>query len=130
MSFSRTVSSELRDSNPVFLTALPNADTVTSKPFLCNGTQLGLELVGRVETGVAIPEEKNLTVSLLGAETRDGEFAECASICTLSGKTLVKGEELFRFVPVSTLPAWKKISIAADADLSAGAVSVGFAHKA
>ena len=123
MSFSKTISSELRDSEPLFLSVLPNTSTVVSEPFLCNGTQLGLELVGRMEKGVEVPAEKNLTVTLLASDTLDGEFTEYATLCTVGG-------ELFRFVPVSTLPSWKKISLETDADLSAGTLSVGLVHKA
>ncbi len=130
MSFSKTISSELRDSEPLFLSVLPNTSTVVSEPFLCNGTQLGLELVGRLEKGVEVPAEKNLTVTLLASDTLDGEFTEYATLCTVSGKTLEDGGELFRFVPVSTLPSWKKISLETDADLSAGTLSVGLVHKA
>ena len=103
MSFSKTISSELRDSEPLFLSVLPNTSTVVSEPFLCNGTQLGLELVGRLEKGVEVPAEKNLTVTLLASDTLDGEFTEYATLCTVSGT---------------------------DADLSAGTLSVGLVHKA
>ena len=116
MSFSKTISSELHDT-PVLDAALPNATAVTSAPFLCSGSALGLEIVGK------------LTVKLLASETKNGTFSEYAVLCTATDKTLAAGTELFRFAPVSTVPFWKKISITADSDLSAGKIMIGLVRK-
>lgn len=129
MSFSKTISSELHDAEPVISAALPNAATVTSDPFPCNGTQLGLELVGTATGAVTIPAEKTLTVKLLAADEKQGSYTEAVQLFSATGKTLAAGSELFRFVPVSTLPFWKKVSVTADADLSAGSIAVQLVHK-
>lgn len=128
MSFSKTISSELHNT-PVLDAALPNATAVTSAPFLCSGSALGLEIVGTVTKAATIASGKKLTVKLLASETKNGTFSEYAVLCTATDKTLAAGTELFRFAPVSTVPFWKKISITADSDLSAGKIMIGLVRK-
>ena len=128
MSFFFFFSSELHDT-PVLDAALPNATAVTSAPFLCSGSALGLEIVGTVTKAATIASGKKLTVKLLASETKNGTFSEYAVLCTATDKTLAAGTELFRFAPVSTVPFWKKISITADSDLSAGKIMIGLVRK-
>ncbi len=129
MSFTKTISSELYDAEPVFSAALPNAATATSEPFACNGTQLGLELVGTASKNVTVPSGKTLTVKLLASDEKKGTYIEAAQLFQADDETLTAGTELFRFAPVSSLPLWKKVSVTADADLSAGAIAVNLVRK-
>ena len=122
MSFSKTISSELHDAEPVFSAALPNMETVSSNRFSCSGSQLGMELVGSLEKGVT------LSVKLLACDERDGSYQETAVLFSATDKALTAGE-LFRFVPSSALPFWKKVSVTTDADLSAGAMTIRIVHK-
>lgn len=128
MSFSKTISSELHDAEPVFSAALPNTETVSSNRFSCSGSQLGMELVGSLKNGVTIPKDKTLSVKLLACNEPDGSYQETAVLFSATDKALTAGE-LFRFVPPSTLPFWKKVSVTTDADLSAGAMTIRIVHK-
>lgn len=128
MSFSKMISAELHDADPVFSAALPNAEAVYSKPFPCCGSPLGLELVGTVDKGVTVPKDKSLTVKLLACDDRTGTYQDAAELFSATDKALTAGE-VFRFVPSSTLPFWKKVCVTTDADLSAGAVTVRIVRK-
>ena len=87
-----------------------------------------MELVGSLENGVTIPKDKTLSVKLLACNEPDGSYQETAVLFSATDKALTAGE-LFRFVPPSTLPFWKKVSVTTDADLSAGAMTIRIVHK-
>lgn len=131
MSFSKKISAELAEHDKILNNAaLPNASSLLSDPFLCDGSRLGLEIVGEITTGVTIPDGKKLTVELQTSGKRTGTYTTAATLAAPAAGTIATGFELFRFAPVSTMNTWKRIKIVDDADLSAGKLTVRLVHIA
>lgn len=129
MTFSKKLSAELAAYDKIHNAALPNNTSATTDAFLCDGSRLGLEIVGELSAAVTIPEDKVLTVELQDCASKGGVYAKAATLFS-SGAGSVAAGEIFRFAPVSNMKTWKKIKITDTANLSAAKLSIRLAHIA
>lgn len=129
MTFSKKLSAELAAHDNILCGALPNNTSATTDAFLCDGSRLGLEIVGELDSAVTIPEDKVLTIELQDSAAKAGVFAKAATLFS-SGAGSVAAGEIFRFAPVSSMKSWKKIKITDTADLSAAKLTIRLAHIA
>ena len=100
MSFSKKLSAELAAYDKIHNAALPNNTSAITDAFLCDGSRLGLEIVGELNAAVTIPEDKALTVELHDCASKGGVYAKAATLFGFPEGTKASPGSNIRQIPV------------------------------
>ncbi len=124
-----TISAELRAAGNYFFNGekMPDATTATSDVYLAGQTQGAIEIVGVVDTDIALADTTVLTVNLVTADNvaMSGAVTKTLYTVTASGATTIDADtELLRYLINSEEGPYCRVDVVTDDTQESGTFSI------